>query len=324
MRLHTSVPLDFEHNHSPYHRLFLSPDDPRPHGYVHPDTVRALPKRPGLVTVDDDSATLTISCPASGDSPVSHVNAVLQSLVDASIDDDIFPILNRTHSEPFRILGAARDPSSPSAVVQVERFAAPLFGIATRGSHMTCYTRENGDDSAGTAGLRIWVARRSRTLYSHPGKLDSTVAGGVKATDSPTDCIRAEATEEASLPEALVRERARAAGVLTLANRNARTGLFHGEVLYVYDMELPAGLAPVPGDDEVETFELMGVDEVRRRMEAGEFKPNVCPVMLDFFVRHGVITPESEGEAAYVEICTRLRRRLPMPLGPHEGLLENV
>ncbi|KAG6033234.1 hypothetical protein E4U41_006962 [Claviceps citrina] len=61
----------------------------------------------------------------------------------------------------------------------------------------------------------------------------------------------------------------------------------------------------------------MSCREVRRRMLAGEFKPNVCPVLIDFMVRHGVVTPE--GEPRYVDICQRLRRRLPVVVtGPEE------
>jgi hypothetical protein len=144
--------------------------------------------------------------------------------------------------------------------------------------------------------------------------LDSTVAGGVKATDTPTDCIRAEASEEAALPEDLVRSACVPVGVITLANRNRRSDLFHSEVLYVYDMELPPEVVPTPADGEVEEFLLMPVEEVRRRMEQGEFKPNVCAVMVDFMIRHGAITPESEGEGNYVDLNTRLRRKLPVPL----------
>ena len=146
------------------------------------------------------------------------------------------------------------------------------------------------------------------------------------------DCILDECEEEASLPRGYVREHVRPVGTVTLANQNPRTGLFHGEVLYAYDLELPAPTSapasgeeedasretytPTPNDGEVEAFTLMDCAEVRRRMERGEFKPNVCCVMIDFLVRHGVVTPEGEGEEAYVEVCARLRRRLPMATGP--------
>lgn len=151
--------------------------------------------------------------------------------------------------------------------------------------------------------------------------LDSAVAGGVKADDSPLDCMLAESDEEARLSPAVVAPRLRPAGVVTLANRNPRTALIHGEILYVYDLDLSPppgseagalGLVPLPGDDgEVEEFILMEWQDVVRRMKAGEFKPNVCAIMIDFFIRHGLVTPEVENQ--YVEICNRLRRKLPMP-----------
>ncbi|KAL3962325.1 hypothetical protein ACCO45_003848 [Purpureocillium lilacinum] len=207
----------------------------------------------------------------AGTSPSTYANAALQQAVDAAIAaPHDFPTLNGLHSEYFLVPGAR-------AFVQVERFAAPLFGIATRGAHLTAYVRPRAPGEE----LRIWVARRSRSLFTYPGMLDSTVAGGVKAEDSP-----------------------RGVGTVTLANRNARTGLFHGEVLYVYDMEMAApeeeeegGGAvvkprPNPEDREVDEFVLMGCAEVRERMGRGEFKPNVCAVMIDFMVRHGVVTPE--------------------------------
>jgi hypothetical protein len=56
---------------------------------------------------------------------------------------------------------------------------------------------------------------------------------------------------------------------------------------------------------------LMSCEEVERRMLAGEFKTNVCAVIIDFLIRHGKITPENEPD--YVEIGMRLRRRLPVP-----------
>ncbi|OAA50036.1 thiamin pyrophosphokinase-related protein [Beauveria brongniartii RCEF 3172] len=159
------------------------------------------------------------------------------------------------------------------------------------------------------------------SLYTYPGMLDSAVAGGVKADDSPLDCMLAESDEEARLPPAVVAPRLRPAGVVTLANRNPRTALIHGEILYVYDLDLSPpsgseagalGLVPLPGDDgEVEEFILMEWQDVVRRMKAGEFKPNVCAIMIDFFIRHGLVTPEEEDQ--YVEICNRLRRKLPMP-----------
>ncbi|PNY23817.1 Uncharacterized protein TCAP_06240 [Tolypocladium capitatum] len=296
-----NVPLDFEENHAPFYRLLLAPD-PRPHGYVHPDTVAAMPW-PASFAVDHARRVVVLAAPPAGASLSAHANAAFQAAVDAAIAGSVFPTLNGQHSEPFLLMGAR-------AFVQIERFAAPLFGIATRGAHLTCYVPT-------PQGPRIWVARRSRSLFTYPGMLDSTVAGGVQAAHSPRDCILAEAAEEACLPPGLVAGGVRSAGAITLATRSARTGLFHAEVLYAYDLALPAHVVPRPGDGEVEAFTLMGCAEVRARMHAGEFKPNVCAVMVDFLLRHGEVTPEAEAD--YVDVCARLRRRLPMPTRPDAG-----
>ena len=64
------------------------------------------------------------------------------------------------------------------------------------------------------------------------------------------------------------------------------------EVQYIYDLELAEDVEPKPSDDEVEAFELMTVDEAKVALRDGEFKPNCAVVLLDFFVRHGILTSE--------------------------------
>ncbi|KAK8150763.1 hypothetical protein G3M48_008937 [Beauveria asiatica] len=305
-----NLPLDFATNSSPYYKFLLAPD-PRPHGFIHPTTVERLPW-PSPFRIDHAAATVTLAVPTA-----ALANAALQAAVDAAIACGRFPTLNGLHSEPFCVPGVAAAAYPDPGPIRIERFAATLFGINTRGAHLTAYVR----DPATRAIVGVWVARRSRSLYTYPGMLDSAVAGGVKADDSPLDCMLAESDEEARLPPAVVAPRLRPAGVVTLANRNPRTALIHGEILYVYDLDLSPppgseagalGLVPLPGDDgEVDEFILMEWQDVVRRMKAGEFKPNVCAIMIDFFIRHGLVTPE--GEDQYVEICNRLRRKLPMP-----------
>ncbi|KAF5662472.1 thiamine pyrophosphokinase [Fusarium heterosporum] len=292
-----NVPLDFASNYAPYYRLFLSPD-PRPHGFILPATVSLMPW-PKSFTIDHDDRRVTLSEPPATSSLTEHANSSFQEAVDKAIDNDLFPILHKEHSEYFRVVGAR-------SFVQIERFSSPLFGIATRGAHLTGYVR--GDDGR----IKIWVARRSRHLFSYPGLLDSTVAGGVKASDTPLACIKAESTEEACLPPHLVSSSVEPAGAITLANINARSKLFHSDIIYVFDLEMPSDVVPKPGDDEVEEFVLMECGEVVERMLAGEFKPNVCPVMIDFLVRRGFITEETEGD--FDEIQKRLRRVIPVPM----------
>lgn len=81
---------------------------------------------------------------------------------------------------------------------------------------------------------------------------------------------------------------------------------------YTFDLKLDDQTVPKPCDDEVEEFYLWDVETIQKEMKAGNFKPNCAVVMLDFFIRHGVLTPENEPD--YLEIIARIHRRLPFPV----------
>jgi 8-oxo-dGTP pyrophosphatase MutT (NUDIX family) len=270
-----------------------------------PDIVQRMPWPESSVDIDHASRTIQLLADTK-ETTSAQTNAVFDQILAAAIDADLFDLLNHRHSEHYRIIGS-------NHFVQVERFAHALFGIAARGAHMTAYV------PGGPQGLRIWVARRSKHLFTYPGKLDSIVAGGVKASDNPVDCIVAEAMEEASLPEPLVSRNLEAVGTLTyVAMRSSPSGrekdLISPEVLYLYDMKLPDDVILRPNDDEVETFHLMTVQQVQAAMAAGEFKTNSAVVMIDFFIRHGIITQENEPN--YIELISRMHRRLPVAVAP--------
>jgi 8-oxo-dGTP pyrophosphatase MutT (NUDIX family) len=146
--------------------------------------------------------------------------------------------------------------------------------------------------------------------------LDNAVAGGIASGESPFESLVRECGEEASLDEELVRTRAKACGTVTYwyirdERAGGETNLMQPEVQYVYDLELPEGTTPKPGDDEVEEFYLWSVEEVQEAMRKGEFKPNCAMVVLDFLIRHGILTTESERD--YIEIVSRLHRKLEFP-----------
>ena len=56
----------------------------------------------------------------------------------------------------------------------------------------------------------------------------------------------------------------------------------------------------------------MPVSEVMDALHAGQFKPNSGLMMVDFLIRHGLVTPENE--PAYAEIMTRMHRRLGLSI----------
>ncbi|ROV93578.1 hypothetical protein VMCG_08104 [Cytospora schulzeri] len=149
--------------------------------------------------------------------------------------------------------------------------------------------------------------------------LDQAVAGGVSRGEMPLECIAREASEEAGLSEEMVRDKAVSAGTITWFNisdnrAGGEPGLMNPGILYVYDLEIGQDSVFEPAEDDIAGFSLMGIDEVKEALHRGEFKPSCALVMLDFFVRHGIITAENEKD--YDEIAQRLHRRLPFKTVP--------
>ncbi|KUJ08067.1 uncharacterized protein LY89DRAFT_765537 [Mollisia scopiformis] len=197
-----------------------------------------------------------------------------------------FQVLQKWRNERFPVYGPGRQ-----LLLSIERAASPLFGIMIYGVHMSAY-----------------VAQRAANKQTYPGMLDNTVGGGVATGEMPFESIVREAVEEAAIPEGLVRQNAKAVGVVTYFDvRDERaggeTGLLQPECIYVYDLPLPASLIPRPEDMEAENFKLMDVAELQT---AGKFKTNCALVIVDFLIRHGIITGENEKD--YIEISARLHR----------------
>ncbi|KAI1388221.1 NUDIX hydrolase domain-like protein [Hypoxylon trugodes] len=284
-----------------YYLLYL-PNDKQPHGYLLPETVEKMPWTSDfLIDHTSHKRSVNVINSSDGKDTANAINVAFAKLINICIERDIFHIIAGVHSEPFSIVSAQYP-------VHMERFASALFGITSRGSYITAYTK------AADGTLKLWIGRRAAHLYTSPGMLDGTVAGGIKAGSTPLDTAIHEADEEASLPEALVRKHIRPVGVLTYISVTGpefpgEKGLVIPDVIYVHDLELPSDVIPKPNDDEVETFYSMTVEEVQKALLNGEFKPDTAAVLIDFFIRHGVINPENERD--YVEINMRLHRRLP-------------
>lgn len=129
------------------------------------------------------------------------------------------------------------------------------------------------------------------------------------------------------MPASVVRPLVQAAGSLTYiyireSRAGGETGLIQPECQYVFDLPLPVDVIPQPNDSEVESFELLTVEKCQEYLVEGQFKPNCALLMLDFWVRHGVINQETEGEELYAEIVSRLHRDLGLP-GPWETKKES-
>ena len=68
------------------------------------------------------------------------------------------------------------------------------------------------------------------------------------------------------------------------------------DVLFVYDLEVPADFEPKNRDGEFSGFTLMPAAAVLERIRtSSDFKFNVNLVILDFAVRHGILRPDDPG-----------------------------
>ncbi|KAI5361828.1 Putative NUDIX hydrolase domain-containing protein [Septoria linicola] len=288
-----------------YYGLYL-PQDDQPHGYLLPEVVEKMPWTSSFSINHDAPRRVTVIDSSAGTDTAGAINTAFQEVITSAIDQRLFHVFNGQHSEPFAIAGARYN-----GQVKIERFATPLFGITTRGAHMIAYTKSE-------TGMKVWISRRAKHLYICPDMLDSTVAGGVKSGVSPFQTMIEESDEEASLSEDLIRRLAKCRGVVS--HMSTTGSLFPGEkglvcpdYVYIYDIELPTDVVPKPHDDEVSGFYLMDLEAVQAALLAGEFKPDAGAVVVEFLVRHGIITPENEPN--FVEINMRLHRRLPFRTG---------
>ncbi|KAI9842118.1 MAG: hypothetical protein M1837_007479 [Sclerophora amabilis] len=318
-------------------------------GYIHPSVVPALlsfrakhPDEASTIFSLDDTTTHT--CQFLGSTPEARSDAVAR-LLRVWRENDEFAVLAGWRNELYPVYGP-----NHQRLFDIERAASALFGIVTYGVHMTAYVLDpaspagsTGSGGRGGAGLKIWVPRRARTKQTYPSMLDNTVAGGLATGENAMECLVREAGEEASLPQDLVRRKAKAAGTVSYFHlRDRRAGGEHGlcqpECQYVYDLDLTAehqsgdakdggnengltdadadaakaGVVPRPSDDEVEQFYLWDVQEVQEALRKGEFKPNCALVLVDFFVRHGLVTKETEG-GGFLEMVSRMHRTFEFP-----------
>lgn len=220
--------------------------------------------------------------------------------------DEQYAIYASTDEGEYRSWSkATRGNTSPNPpAFELERAACALLGLATYGVHLTAYTTD-GD-------LRVWTPRRAATKATWPSYLDNSVAGGITSGDKPRESMIRECWEEAGLTDDVVRPRLKQVGVITYVYRTPE-GYIQPEVEYVYDLPLPADIIPKPIDGEAEDFQLLDVRDVRTKMEHGEFKPNCALVIIDFLIRHGIIT--AEDEPRYQEVVRMLHNDLGLP-GP--------
>ncbi|KAE8153042.1 putative NUDIX family hydrolase [Aspergillus avenaceus] len=245
--------------------------------------------------------------------PISARTKIIENAIHRIAQAGNDGILKNWRNERFPVYGPDAE-----VVMEIERSASAHFGIVTSGVQMLCYV----EDANGL--IRLWIAKRSEKKQTYPGMLDCTAAGALTVGDSPRSAVVREATEEASLDKTIIKRDIRSAGCISyfhmkgsssVVGQENPTSLLLPEVEYLYELKLDEGVVPQPNDSEVEDFRLWTVDEVLEALRNCRFKLNSAVVIIDFFIRHGIVTPQTEPN--YIEIIARLHRRLPFPTAQH-------
>lgn len=249
-------------------------------GWVKHDFAAVLSEHPATFVVSDDAVSLA---PDLNDyvSRTRSVDKVLRNIADQGL-------IPGWRGEHYPVGPALAGPH----VMEMERAAVPYFGIRANGVHVNGFVRD-GDD------IHMWIARRASDKPTFPGMLDNMIAGGQPVGISPRDNVIKEAWEEAAVPATLA-EAARPVGAVSYCQETD-----HGlkpDVMFNYDLELPAEFTPHNTDGEVAEFYLWPMAKVMEVVAATmDFKFNCNLVIIDFCIRHGLIGPDREDYLALVQ-----------------------
>jgi 8-oxo-dGTP pyrophosphatase MutT (NUDIX family) len=246
-------------------------------GWLRPvfvERLQAFPQVFEIESADDTGSAVRLQGHLQG---FEERSAALREVALQLAADAVTPLFM---DEPFPVTPSGRD----AALCALDRGAAAHFGLRSFGQHLNGFVR--GDD-----GIRMWLGRRARDRLLFPGALDNMVAGGLPHDLGLHENLLKECEEEAGVPADLAAT-ALPVGLVSY-NRVAERG-FRRDVLYCYDLEVPAGFVPRNNDGEVESFALLPLDEVARLVsETDEFKLNCNLVVIDFLIRHGWLDPEA-------------------------------
>ncbi len=233
-------------------------------GSVAREHLPALRRFDGLLSVDDTAVDLVA---ADRDAAFARLNAALR--------DEGLIVAWRHETYPVP------DPATRETLATFERASSRFWGTLTFGAHATGYVA----DAAGRPRA-LWIAQRSFTKATDPGRFDNLVGGGVPHGQTPAETLVREGFEEAGLAPAQLAP-ARAGSVLRLA-RDIPEGFQH-EWLYSYDLALPEGTVPQNQDGEVAGFSLLPVADALALAAGARMTVDAALVTLDFALRHHLL-----------------------------------
>lgn len=152
----------------------------------------------------------------------------------------------------------------------LERSAFRPLGLCSRAVHVNGYVDDGG----------LWLGRRALHKAIDPGQLDNLTAGGIASGETVEDCLVRELAEEAGIPAWLA---GFAKPVGMVRSRRIEADGLHDELLYCYDLALPADFTPVNTDGEVSSFELVDPYSVGHRLN--EMTWDAAAVTVEWLMR---------------------------------------
>lgn len=204
-------------------------------------------------------------------------------------------LIRAWRNEPFPLLS----PTSGRTMAVFERASARFWGTLTLGAH--CNGWVAGPDGQAEA---MWIARRSATKATDPGKLDNLIGGGVPWQQTPWDALVREGFEEAGLSPAQM-ARATPGRVIEL-DRDVPEGR-QFERLHVFDLQLLKAECPVNQDGEVAEVGLWSIHHTCAAAATDEMTVDAALVTLDFLLRRQLLTPPEAAatlEERLAKLCT--------------------
>lgn len=254
-------------------------------GWLRRDNAAALARFPRVFAVEREQVRLV--APGDADLVSAAVDAVVEELV-------VHNHVPKWRNETFDVM--PRWGERP--VFRLDRGAVPFFGVRAYGVHLNGYRRERD-------GQHLWVGRRAPNKRIAPDKLDNIVAGGIGNGHGIVATLYKEAEEEGGIPASLV-DRAVAVGAVSY-RMETELGI-RDDVLFAYDLEIPADFVPQNNDGELVEFTLMPAYAVLDRVRTtDDFKFNVNLIILDFALRHGLIAVD---DPEYLDVASGLHRPL--------------
>eukprot|EP00533_Pseudo-nitzschia_delicatissima_P013549 CAMPEP_0197268278 /NCGR_PEP_ID=MMETSP1432-20130617/4081_1 /TAXON_ID=44447 /ORGANISM="Pseudo-nitzschia delicatissima, Strain UNC1205" /LENGTH=354 /DNA_ID=CAMNT_0042733317 /DNA_START=103 /DNA_END=1167 /DNA_ORIENTATION=+ len=238
----------------------------------------------------DNNTTTTTSSSSSLLLLMSKRSEALQNVLQTMREADSIPALRGWRDETFSV----RKSFHADPLLYVERAAAVLFGVPAYGVFVNGYCCDANDDKP----THLWIGKRSPTKQTWPSRWDSLAAGGLGAGVLPRQAMLNECIEEAGIDELYLEENLKAVSAVSYTGFNDDGWGLKRDVLFCFDLQVPDDFVPVPVDGEMESFEKMSIDTVlellaepiRQKDDSDNlWKPNVGVVLIDFFVRHGIL-----------------------------------